>query len=65
MEIYLTAVVGVGGYTYLLEPLWWTGMITSKYAIKVQLALSLSHIGEQRNVEMGYLRKVSKFVDMQ
>lgn len=23
--------VGVGGYTYLLEPLWWAGMVTSKY----------------------------------
>lgn len=23
-------IVGVGGYTYLLEPLWWAGMITSK-----------------------------------
>lgn len=22
--------VGVGGYTYLLEPLWWAGMVTSK-----------------------------------
>ena len=22
--------VGVGGYSYLLEPLWWIGMITSK-----------------------------------
>lgn len=22
--------VGVGGYTYLLEPLWWVGMVTSK-----------------------------------
>ena len=21
---------GVGGYTYLLEPLWWAGMVTSK-----------------------------------
>lgn len=21
---------GVGGYAYLLEPLWWLGMITSK-----------------------------------
>lgn len=21
---------GVGGYSYLLEPLWWLGMITSK-----------------------------------
>lgn len=23
--------VGVGGYGYLLEPLWWMGMITSKF----------------------------------
>lgn len=23
--------VGVGGYSYLLEPLWWIGMITSKF----------------------------------
>lgn len=23
--------VGVGGYSYLLEPLWWLGMITSKF----------------------------------
>lgn len=23
--------VGVGGYTYLLEPLWWAGMVLSKY----------------------------------
>lgn len=22
---------GVGGYSYLLEPLWWIGMITSKF----------------------------------
>lgn len=22
--------VGVGGYKYLLEPLWWAGMVTSK-----------------------------------
>ena len=21
---------GVGGYSYLMEPLWWVGMITSK-----------------------------------
>lgn len=21
---------GVGGYTYLLEPLWWTGMVISE-----------------------------------
>jgi hypothetical protein len=31
--------VGVGGYTYLLEPLWWAGMVTSKYPT---LSLSLS-----------------------
>ncbi|GMP80686.1 hypothetical protein CsSME_00035698 [Camellia sinensis var. sinensis] len=24
-------VKGLGGYSYLLEPWWWTGMITSKY----------------------------------
>ncbi|GMP91398.1 hypothetical protein CsSME_00042117 [Camellia sinensis var. sinensis] len=24
---------GVGGYSYLLEPLWWFGMITSKFFI--------------------------------
>ncbi|KAH9696860.1 putative magnesium transporter NIPA6 [Citrus sinensis] len=23
---------GVGGYTYLLEPLWWAGMVTSKFS---------------------------------
>lgn len=22
---------GVGGYSYLYEPLWWAGMITSKF----------------------------------
>uniref|UniRef100_A0A2P2K506 Probable magnesium transporter n=1 Tax=Rhizophora mucronata TaxID=61149 RepID=A0A2P2K506_RHIMU len=22
---------GVGGYSYLLEPLWWAGMVTSMY----------------------------------
>jgi hypothetical protein len=24
------AIAGVGGYSYLSEPLWWAGMITSK-----------------------------------
>lgn len=28
--------VGVGGYTYLLEPLWWAGMITSKFHLSLQ-----------------------------
>lgn len=23
---------GVGGYSYLYEPLWWAGMITSEFA---------------------------------
>lgn len=23
---------GVGGYTYLLEPLWWAGMVTSEFS---------------------------------
>lgn len=26
-------ITGVGGYGYLLEPLWWVGMITSKFLI--------------------------------
>lgn len=26
---------GVGGYSYLLEPLWWLGMITSKFLCSV------------------------------
>jgi hypothetical protein len=26
----LMACAGVGGYSYLMEPLWWVGMITSK-----------------------------------
>ena len=24
---------GYGGYTYLLEPLWWAGMVTSEFSI--------------------------------
>lgn len=27
----LYPISGVGGYSYLLEPLWWIGMITSKF----------------------------------
>ena len=26
----MMAYAGVGGYSYLMEPLWWVGMITSK-----------------------------------
>jgi hypothetical protein len=26
----MSACAGVGGYSYLMEPLWWVGMITSK-----------------------------------
>ena len=34
---------GVGGYTYLREPLWWAGMVTSKCANLISsLSLSLS-----------------------
>ncbi|KAA3482277.1 putative magnesium transporter NIPA6 isoform X2 [Gossypium australe] len=31
---------GVGGYTYLLEPLWWAGMITSKFITRNNLLFS-------------------------
>jgi hypothetical protein len=27
----LSKISGVGGYGYLLEPLWWVGMVTSKH----------------------------------
>jgi len=27
--LYVLKFAGVGGYTYLLEPLWWVGMVTS------------------------------------
>lgn len=26
-------ITGLGGYSYLYEPLWWAGMITSKIAL--------------------------------
>ena len=29
----LHVITGVGGYSYLYEPLWWVGMITSKQAL--------------------------------
>lgn len=28
--VFVLRFAGVGGYTYLLEPLWWIGMIISK-----------------------------------
>lgn len=31
VEFFVLNNTGVGGYTYLLEPLWWVGMVTSKY----------------------------------
>lgn len=34
--------LGVGGHSYLLEPLWWFGMITSKYCF--HLGLFISHL---------------------
>ena len=43
--------VGVGGYTYLLEPLWWAGMVTSKYSNSdptLSLSLSLSPLWNGR-----------------
>lgn len=29
---------GVGGYTYLVEPLWWAGMVTSKSSKSLSLS---------------------------
>lgn len=33
--IFSMVVAGVGGYSYLLEPLWWLGMITSELLFPV------------------------------
>ena len=35
-----SCVAGSGGYSYLYEPLWWAGMITSKVTLLQLLALS-------------------------
>jgi hypothetical protein len=35
----LILVAGVGGYSYLYEPLWWVGMITSESAKWVTLVM--------------------------
>lgn len=33
--------LGVGGYSYLLEPLWWLGMITSEWIFSPFLLTSM------------------------
>ena len=38
----LTILTGVGGYSYLYEPLWWVGMITSKFFLYVQYIFSIN-----------------------
>ena len=49
-KIIVFCFLGIGGYTYLYEPLWWVGMITS-----ILLSLSLSSHTES---------SVQKFVKM-
>ena len=50
--------VGVGGYTYLLEPLWWAGMVTSKYSNRdPTLSLSLSPL---RKVKLYKIKEEKK-----
>lgn len=56
-EIYLMSLfAGVGGYSYLYEPLWWVGMITSEFyfVLNVQLIFSLvqTAVELQRFVEL-------------
>lgn len=41
---------GVGGYGYLLEPLWWIGMITSE--LESLLSLSLESFAIFSNFEL-------------
>jgi hypothetical protein len=31
--VFVMEIAGVGGYGYLLEPLWWVGMVTSTFLI--------------------------------
>ncbi len=35
------SVTGIGGHTYLYEPLWWAGMITSKQIVGINPCLKL------------------------
>jgi hypothetical protein len=41
LQGWLWALAGVGGYSYLYEPLWWAGMITSKLILFLLLLLLL------------------------
>jgi hypothetical protein len=31
--VFVVEIAGVGGYGYLMEPLWWVGMVTSTFLI--------------------------------
>jgi len=34
-SVFVMEIAGVGGYGYLLEPLWWVGMVTSMFLISL------------------------------
>ena len=38
----LAILTGVGGYSYLYEPLWWVGMITSEFFLYVHYIFSIN-----------------------
>ena len=51
--------VGVGSYTYLLEPLWWAGMVTSKYSNSDPTLSSLS-LSPLRKVKLYKIKEEKK-----
>ncbi|CAI0438410.1 unnamed protein product [Linum tenue] len=53
---------GVGGYTYLLEPLWWVGMVTMTSSYKFDSAILAHFMLNERLPRMGVLGCVSCIV---